>query len=151
GGGRPASDISGQKTTEELSRALQEAYRDRIRRETAAAFEALAGDLDPGRAAEVAGWVVEQMAQTAFAKLSPGKSYPPGLPLTEVNDFKALTARLDRQQLADLLKNPFCVGPARDIVLQKLGRQVNRQFATVWDFVAWAEQHEPGLDLHTPP
>jgi hypothetical protein len=68
-----------------------------------------------------------------------------------MNDFKALTARLDPQQLADLLKNPFCVGPARDTVLQQLSRQLHRPFADVWDFVAWAERHEPDLDLHTPP
>jgi hypothetical protein len=58
---------------------------------------------------------------------------------------------MDTQGLAELLKNPFCIGPTRDIVLQQLGRQLNRQFATVWDFVAWAEQHEVGLDLSTPP
>jgi hypothetical protein len=110
------------------------------RRMTAAAVKALAGNLDPGRTAEVAALVAEQMAQTASVKYN----HP-------VDDFEALTARLDRQQLADLLKNPFCVGPARDIVLQQLGRQVNRQFASVWDFVAWAQQHEPGLDLRTPP
>jgi len=49
-----------------------------------------------------------------------------------------------------LLKNPLCVGEAQEVILKELGRRTGRRFAGVWDFVEWAEQHAPSLDLASP-
>jgi hypothetical protein len=59
--------------------------------------------------------------------------------------------RLDTQQLVDLLKMPTCVGSARDVVLQMLGQKCNRHFSDLWQFVEYAHDHRPDLDLTTPP
>jgi hypothetical protein len=112
-----------------------------LRQRTAGFIEPLVADLGQDRAVEVAARIVEQMAQTVF----PGTRTPP------VNDLEALAVRLEPQQLVDLLKNPFCVGPAREVILQQLGRRLNQPFTSVWDFITWAQEHEPELDLHTPP
>jgi hypothetical protein len=53
--------------------------------------------------------------------------------------------------LVELLKQPTCVGPGRRVILAELGNRANRSFADVWDFVDWAREQQPGLDLTTPP
>jgi tRNA A-37 threonylcarbamoyl transferase component Bud32 len=58
---------------------------------------------------------------------------------------------LPAQDLIDLLKNPFCVGEARRMVLDQLQRHCNRPFADQWDFVRVAEENRLLLDLRTPP
>jgi hypothetical protein len=62
-----------------------------------------------------------------------------------------LPCRLSTQQVVELLKSPACVGPARRVVLDQLGHRYHRRFADLWEFVAWAQEHEPTLDLTTPP
>jgi hypothetical protein len=58
---------------------------------------------------------------------------------------------LPAQTLVDLLKQPFCVGEARRLVLGQLARHYQRPFADQWDFVRFAQEQELGLDLLTPP
>jgi Protein kinase domain len=58
---------------------------------------------------------------------------------------------LPPQTLVDLLKDPFCVGEARRVVLVQLGRHYHRTFADQWDFVRFAEERQLGLDLLGPP
>jgi hypothetical protein len=53
--------------------------------------------------------------------------------------------------LVDLLKQPFCVGEARRLVLDQLQRHYRRPFADQWEFVRFATEHNLGLDLTTPP
>jgi hypothetical protein len=53
--------------------------------------------------------------------------------------------------LVELLKNPFCVGPARRLVLKQLSRHYHRPFADQWEFVDFVERNKLGLDLTTPP
>jgi hypothetical protein len=92
---------------------------------------------DPARAAgAVAGaatpWAV--VTSAAIASAEP----PPAL-------------RLSTQELVDLLKMPACTGGLRAEVLRLLGGQVGRHFDRVYDFVVWAEQNRPDLDLRSPP
>jgi hypothetical protein len=54
------------------------------------------------------------------------------------------------QVLIDLLKHPFCVGPARRVVLEQLSRHYGRPFADQWEFVEFATQRKLGLDLTSP-
>ena len=58
---------------------------------------------------------------------------------------------LPAQALVELLKQPFCVGEARRLVLQQLSRRYQRPFADVWDFVHFAKEQNLGLDFTTPP
>ena len=58
---------------------------------------------------------------------------------------------LSEQDLVDLLKAPLCVGSARRVVLDELGRRHGRTFADQWDFVRFAEERHLGLDLLGPP
>ena len=55
------------------------------------------------------------------------------------------------ESLVELLKHPACVGLMREAVLRELGRQHGRSFRSVWDAVAWLQQHRPDLDLTSPP
>ncbi len=57
---------------------------------------------------------------------------------------------LPPQQLVELLKHPFCVNGPRRAVLDALEFAYDRQFADLWEFVAFAEKHTD-LDLLTPP
>lgn len=63
----------------------------------------------------------------------------------------ALAARMRAQELVDLAKHPACVGHSRHLVLQELGRRMNHPFADLWELVDWLHDHEPGLDLSSPP
>jgi hypothetical protein len=60
-------------------------------------------------------------------------------------------SRFSTQELVDLLKMPTCVGPARAVILRQLGQKCDRHFAGVWEFVDWAHEYRPDLDLTTPP
>jgi hypothetical protein len=53
--------------------------------------------------------------------------------------------------LVELLKNPFCVGPARRLVLEQLSRHYHRPFVDQWEFVDFVERNKLDLDLTTPP
>jgi hypothetical protein len=59
--------------------------------------------------------------------------------------------RLATQELVDLLKMPTCVGPIRDVVLRLLGQKCQRHFADLWQFVDYAHEHLPDIDLTSPP
>jgi hypothetical protein len=54
------------------------------------------------------------------------------------------------ESLVGLLKHPACVGLLREAVLRELGRQHERSFRSVWDAVAWLQQHRPDIDLNSP-
>jgi hypothetical protein len=58
---------------------------------------------------------------------------------------------LPAQTLVELLKQPFCVGEARRLVLEQLARHYQRPFADQWDFVRFAQEKKLPLDLLTPP
>lgn len=58
---------------------------------------------------------------------------------------------LPAQTLVDILKQPFCVGNARRLVLEQLTRHYHRPFADQWEFVDYVHQHKLDLDLTTPP
>jgi hypothetical protein len=66
-------------------------------------------------------------------------------------DLEPLPPPLPAQTLVDLLKQPFCVGEARRLVLDQLGRHYQRPFADQWDFVRFAQERRLSLDLLTPP
>lgn len=58
---------------------------------------------------------------------------------------------LPPQTLVELLKHPFCVGGARRAVLDALELTYKRSFRDQWEFVEYAQKHQPQLDLLTPP
>jgi hypothetical protein len=64
---------------------------------------------------------------------------------------KPLLCRFSTQELVDLLKMPTCVGPARDVILQQLGQHYHRHIANRWQFVDYAHDHLPAIDLTSPP
>jgi len=64
---------------------------------------------------------------------------------------KLVACRLSTQQLVDLLKMPTCLGDTRRLVLDYLGTRYERSFSDHWDFVEYAREHLPEVDLTTPP
>jgi hypothetical protein len=70
-------------------------------------------------------------------------------PLTEA--ARPLPGRFTEQQLVDFLKMPTCGREGRKVILKQLGQQCGRPFADKWDFVDWAQQNRPHLDLTSPP
>jgi hypothetical protein len=58
---------------------------------------------------------------------------------------------LPAQTLVDLLKQPFCVGEARKLVLGQLSRHYQRPFADQWEFVRFAQDKKLPLELTSPP
>jgi hypothetical protein len=68
-----------------------------------------------------------------------------------VGAFRVLVEKLDEQAVVALLKQPACIGPARETLLRELGNRGHRTFADLWEFVDWAREHRPDLDLDTPP
>jgi hypothetical protein len=83
-----------------------------------------------------------------------GLGAPPTLfaalaPLAEAS--RPLPGRFSEQQLVDLLKMPTCRAPARQVIVEQLGRQCGQPFADQWEFVEWAREHRPDLDLTSPP
>ena len=65
--------------------------------------------------------------------------------------FHPQSRPLPPQTLVELLKHPFCVGEARRAVLDALAFTYNRPFKDQWEFVEYAQTHQPQLDLLTPP
>ncbi len=62
-----------------------------------------------------------------------------------------LPCRLSTQQLVDLLKLPTCQDPARRVVLAFLEIRYQRPFRNHWEFVAFARERLPDVDLTSPP
>ncbi len=65
--------------------------------------------------------------------------------------FQPQPRPLPPQALVELLKHPFCVGEARRAVLDALEFTYKRPFKDQWEFVEYAQKHQPQLDLLTPP
>ncbi len=65
--------------------------------------------------------------------------------------WQPLSGRLNEQQLVDLLKAPTCRREARQVIVARLGNQCGRPFADMWEFVEWAKENRPDLDLTSPP
>jgi hypothetical protein len=86
----------------------------------------------------------------ALGRAAGGYGPPACLPLLQPT-LEPVPCRLSTQQLVELLKHPLFLNQARRIVLDHLGNRYQRRFADVWEFVAWAKEHEPNLDLTTPP
>jgi hypothetical protein len=74
----------------------------------------------------------------------------PSLPLLHPH-FRPQPQPLPPQDLVELLKHPFCVGEARRAVLDALGFIYQHHFTDQWEFVEYAQKHQPQLDLLTPP
>jgi tRNA A-37 threonylcarbamoyl transferase component Bud32 len=64
---------------------------------------------------------------------------------------KPLPCRLTTPELVELLKYPTCFGPARQVILKHLGQRYGRTFASHWEFVRFAQEHNLGLDFTSPP
>jgi hypothetical protein len=88
------------------------------------------------------------LAAATAAPSSPGTAFAAPALLCAV---KPPPPSLPPQALVDLLKRPFCFGPSRRLVLDQLERHYHRSFADQWDFVRFAEEHQLGLDLTSPP
>ncbi len=73
-------------------------------------------------------------------------AFCPALPALE-----QVPPSLPVQSLVDLLKQPFCIGQARRIVLDQLQRHYGRPFADQWDFAHFAGEQKLDLDLTSPP
>jgi hypothetical protein len=58
---------------------------------------------------------------------------------------------LSTPALVELLKQPFCVGRARRVVLDQFERRYGQAFADHWDFVRFAQNQNLGLDFTKPP
>jgi hypothetical protein len=106
---------------------------------------ALAVRLEPEEASERTG-----LAARAIAEGLAPPTRLSGL-ATLLRASQPLPGRFSTQELIDLLKMPTCVGPAREVILRQLGQKCNRPFADLWEFVDWAHEHRPDLDLTTPP
>jgi hypothetical protein len=72
------------------------------------------------------------------------------VPKMLADGLKVVASRMDKPGLANSLKNPLCVGIAQKVLLQEFGKRAGLEFASLWDFVDWAQQHEPTLDLLSP-
>jgi hypothetical protein len=46
---------------------------------------------------------------------------------------------------------PPCVGPAQWLILRQFGERYNRSFADLWEFVDYALDHLPDVNLTSPP
>jgi hypothetical protein len=62
-----------------------------------------------------------------------------------------LAVRLTTRELAELLKQPTCIGQARRVILQELENRYRCRFADQWAFVRYAQENDLGLDLTAPP
>jgi hypothetical protein len=108
----------------------------------------------------------ELLATALLARMGPGEAASSIAPAA-VRALDTLTAQGERATLTEylaalarcstlpglveLLKQPTCVGQGRRIILAELGKRAGRSFADVWDFVSWAREQQPNLDLTTPP
>lgn len=60
-------------------------------------------------------------------------------------------SRFSSIDLVELLKNPLCLGAAREVVLEALAARHRRAFADHWEFVRFAQDQQLGFDFTTPP
>jgi len=67
------------------------------------------------------------------------------------NAMPSISCCLETQDLVEMLKFPTCVGEVRRVILDQLGNRYGQRFATHWDFVRYAEEHNLNLDFTTPP
>jgi hypothetical protein len=58
---------------------------------------------------------------------------------------------LPAEELVDLLKHPLCIDKPQRAVLDALEFTYKRPFKDQWEFVEYAQKHQPQLDLLTPP
>ena len=65
--------------------------------------------------------------------------------------WQPLSGRLTEQQLVDLLKTPTCRQEGCQVIVAQLGNQCGHPFAGLWDFVDYAHEHRPDLNLTSPP
>jgi hypothetical protein len=108
----------------------------------AQALSAVAAGLEPKEAGEVAAPLTQAMSKTTNTDALRGL----GQGLSAV-----LARELSPQTLVDLLKHPCCVGEPRRLVLDQLARHYQRPFADQWEFIAYAQEHLPDVDLDSPP
>jgi hypothetical protein len=101
----------------------------------------LAAFLQSGEAATLTALALERRTKS---------SSPADLQLLD-SAIGSLAEKATAQRLVDLLKLPTCVGNPRRIVLAELSKRLKHPFADVWELVAWLREHEPGLDLDSPP
>jgi hypothetical protein len=64
--------------------------------------------------------------------------------------IERVAQQLSVQKQVEVLKDPLCVGEARRVVLDQLGRRYGRHFEDQWDFVRFAEEQKLGLDFTSP-
>jgi hypothetical protein len=62
-----------------------------------------------------------------------------------------LPCRLSTEELVNLLKQPTCLGQARRVILDYLEYRYHRTFRDHWEFVEYAREQLPDLDLIAPP
>jgi tRNA A-37 threonylcarbamoyl transferase component Bud32 len=111
----------------------------------AKALSALAARMEPGEAIDRA----IRTARTIGEELSPPTRLSGLATLLQASQLPP--CRFSPQELIDLLKMPTCVGAAREVILRLLGRMYDRHFTDLREFVDWAHEHHPELDLTTPP
>jgi tRNA A-37 threonylcarbamoyl transferase component Bud32 len=68
-----------------------------------------------------------------------------------INAWKGLAGSMTTQDIVNVLKHPFCVGRTRAELVRELGRRLNRRSDGVWELLAWLQEHQPDVDLSTPP
>jgi tRNA A-37 threonylcarbamoyl transferase component Bud32 len=92
-------------------------------------------------------------ARVAASVFLNGIARNPDTPMADdsLRVFQANVALLDCQGKVDLLKHPACVGQARAVVLQQIGKELGRPFDDVWDLVDWLADHAPDVDVLSPP
>jgi hypothetical protein len=95
--------------------------------------------------------VLWRRSEMAVVAAQPEPRLPFAAPIGPQPALEALSPPLPAQTLVDLLKQPFCVGEARRLVLNQLARHYQRPFADQWEFVDHVHQHKLDLDLTTPP
>jgi hypothetical protein len=87
--------------------------------------------------------------------LAAGGFVPPSGPFPALSllhpSFHPRANPLPPQLLVDLLKHPLCVGAMRRSVLDALEFTYQRSFKDLWEFVEYAQKHQPQLDLLSPP
>jgi hypothetical protein len=111
----------------------------------AGALSSLAGRLEPAEAIDRA----ILAARTIGKELSPPTRLSGLAILLQTSQLPP--CRFSPQELVELLKLPACVGRPREVILRHLGRTYDRHFANLWEFVDWAHEYHPELDLTTPP
>lgn len=65
--------------------------------------------------------------------------------------FRQSLPQLATSDLVNMLKAPLCRADVAALLLDELGRRSARTFATTWDYVRWAKDNQPNLDLANPP